>query len=122
MLLLIAAAELARARRTRREPDVYKPGDQLSPAEVADIEAAGFEPVYLPAAGGSTQPAGGGGDQRADADELQAEADAAEAWLLDRFAALDELLRRTDERFPAADPARPATAPASATAPGRSKR
>ncbi|WP_331727274.1 hypothetical protein OG871_39920 (plasmid) [Kitasatospora sp. NBC_00374] len=120
LLLIVAAVRTLRARRLP-EPDIYEPGHHLSPAEAADIEA-GFEPVYLPTADGPTQPAGPGGDQPTDADALQAEADAAEARLLDQFAALDELLRRTDDRFPAADPARPATAPASAAAPGRSKR
>ncbi|MFB7380505.1 hypothetical protein ACFC6U_21885 [Kitasatospora purpeofusca] len=82
VLLLIAAAELARARRTRHEPDVYEPGDQLSPAEVADIEAAGFEPVYLP----DPRPVP---DKAGAAAALQAEALAAEDRLAARAQALD---------------------------------
>ncbi|WP_331731476.1 hypothetical protein [Kitasatospora sp. NBC_01300] len=91
VLLLIAAAELARARRTRPAPDVYEPGDQLSPAEVADIEAAGFEPVYLP-----EEPAS---DKAWAAEELQAEALAAEARLAARSKALDDQLHRLDRHL-----------------------
>ncbi|MFJ5120982.1 hypothetical protein [Kitasatospora sp. NPDC088548] len=106
VLLLIATAELARARRTRHEPDVYEPGDQLSPAEAADIEAAGFEPVYLPDHPGT--------DKARAAEALQAEALAAEAQLAARSQALDERwvqLARIDRQLGTDGPPNPPRAP-----------
>ncbi|MER5355882.1 hypothetical protein ABT093_36880 [Kitasatospora sp. NPDC002551] len=106
VLLLIAAAELARARRTRHDPDVYEPGDQLSPAEAADIEDVGFEPVYLPDRPGT--------DKARTAEALQTEALAAEAQLAARSQALDEQwaqLARIDRQLDTDSPPNPPRAP-----------
>ncbi|MFG2844200.1 hypothetical protein ACGF12_13660 [Kitasatospora sp. NPDC048296] len=90
VLLLTTAAAWARGQLRRPEPDVYEPGDWLSPAETAEAADAYdcLDPVYLPAV---PRP-----DWAEAARELQTEADAAEARLAARSKALDDLLRRLD--------------------------
>ncbi|MFD5610598.1 hypothetical protein [Kitasatospora sp. NPDC127060] len=93
VLLLTTAAVWARGQLLRPEPDVYEPGDRLSPAEAAETAETAeaydcLDPVYLPAVPRS--------DWAEAARELQAEAAAAEARLAARSKALDDLLHRLD--------------------------
>ncbi|MFJ9520662.1 hypothetical protein ACIRPK_20720 [Kitasatospora sp. NPDC101801] len=103
-LLLIVMVERARALLHRPGPDVYEPGDQLSPAEAADIEAGlDLDTVYLPHTGEPTQPAEPSPAEAAAA--IQAEADEAEAQLAQLHRDLDQHLARAGQPLPGSGPA-----------------